>query len=347
MSSELLRGFGVSPAGVWLVKHVISPLDRALYPWTGGRGLPLGRPLGPRLLLTTTGRRTGRPRTTPVFYLRDGERLVICNVNPGFERPNPWTVNLRARPLARVQVGHQIGMYRARPATGDEVARYWPRLVAIWPAYQAHFDRSGRRTLFILERAPEGGSGAPLGGNMAESSGEHAQPATVQLAWKVIFLADAAVILYGLLAVLKPAEMLGGGFEKFTGRRWAALHGDDPASADYVAMLGRVLGALNVAVGVLGCAVAAGALRRGEAWAWHALLVGNAFGYGGPIAFDLKVRSITIFEQLEMALAALVGVALAMSARDVLGRHTRGAGPPPAVAAGSRVAVLGAGAEGL
>lgn len=329
MSSELLRGMGASTAGVWLVKHVVSPLDRALYPWTGGRGLTLGRPLGPRLLLTTTGYRSGRPRTTPVFYLRDGERLVICNVNPGFERPNPWTLNLRARPLARVQVGHHVGMYRARTATDDEVARYWPRMVAIWPAYQAHFDRSGRRTLFILERAREDGGGAPPEGSMAQRRGERAQPATVQLAWKVVFIADAAVMLYGLLAVLKPVEMLDGGFETFTGRRWATLQGDDPASADYVAMLGRVLGALNVAVGVLGCAVAAAGLRRGEAWAWYALLLGNAFGYGGPIAFDLTVRSITIFEQLEMALAALVGVALAMSARDVLGRRARGAAPPP------------------
>lgn len=41
------------------------------------------------LLLTTKGRRTGKERTTPIFYLREGERLVICNVNPGFERTNP------------------------------------------------------------------------------------------------------------------------------------------------------------------------------------------------------------------------------------------------------------------
>lgn len=147
------RRLGASRAGVSLVKHVVSPLDRALYRWTGGRGLSLGRPLGPRLLLTTRGRRTGRARTTPVFYLRDGEQLVVCNVTPGFERPNPWTLNLRAHPLARVRLGPRTGVYRACVATEEEVARYWPRLVGIWPAYQAHFERSGRRTLFVLERA--------------------------------------------------------------------------------------------------------------------------------------------------------------------------------------------------
>jgi deazaflavin-dependent oxidoreductase (nitroreductase family) len=50
--------------------------------------------------LTTTGRRTGKARTVPLLYLRDGNRVVICNVNPGFERPNPWVLNLRAQPRA-------------------------------------------------------------------------------------------------------------------------------------------------------------------------------------------------------------------------------------------------------
>jgi deazaflavin-dependent oxidoreductase (nitroreductase family) len=77
--------------------------------------------------------------------------LIICNVNPGFERPNPWTLNLRAHPLARVQVGSVRGIYEAREATAAEVARYWPQLVAIWPAYQAFYERGGERALFVLE----------------------------------------------------------------------------------------------------------------------------------------------------------------------------------------------------
>src|SRR5262249_17531272 len=107
--------------------------------------------LAPRLLLTTTGRRTGLERTVPIFYLRDGDRLVMCNVNPGFEHPNPWTLNLRAYPLARVQIGSTSGIYRACEATADEVARYWPQLVRIWPAYQAFYKRGGERTIFVLE----------------------------------------------------------------------------------------------------------------------------------------------------------------------------------------------------
>ncbi len=150
----ILRRLGATRIGVWVIKHVVSPLDRWLYQRTGGRRVSTGQPLGPLLLLTTTGRRSGRAHTIPVYYLRDGDRLVLCNVNPGFERPNPWTLNLRANPVARVQVGPVSGLYQAREASEAEVDRYWPQLVQIWPAYQALYDRSGQRLVFVLEPIP-------------------------------------------------------------------------------------------------------------------------------------------------------------------------------------------------
>jgi hypothetical protein len=85
--SAVLRRLGATRLGVWIIKHVVSPSDRWLYQRTGGQRVALGKPLGPLLRLPTTGRRTGKERTTPVYYLRDGSRLVLCNVNPGFEHP--------------------------------------------------------------------------------------------------------------------------------------------------------------------------------------------------------------------------------------------------------------------
>jgi F420H(2)-dependent quinone reductase len=149
--SAVLRRLGATRLGVWVIKHVISPLDRWIYQRTGGRRVSTGKPIGPLLLLTTTGRRSGTDRTTPVFYLRDDDRLVVCNVNPGFERPNPWTLNLRANPVARVQIGPVSGTYQAHEASQAEADRYWPELVQIWPAYQTLYDRSGQRLVFVLE----------------------------------------------------------------------------------------------------------------------------------------------------------------------------------------------------
>jgi len=76
---------------------------------------------------------------------------IICNVNPGFERPSPWTLNIRANKTVKTQIGSQKEIYSAREATAQEVEVYWPQLVAIWPAYQRHFDKSGQRSIFILE----------------------------------------------------------------------------------------------------------------------------------------------------------------------------------------------------
>ena len=94
--------FGSTRAGAWLIKHIITPLDHRMYRLTSGRALSTGLRRGPVLLLTTTGRRTGKLQTAPVFYVSDGERLVVCSVSPPFGHTSPWTLNLRAHPVARV-----------------------------------------------------------------------------------------------------------------------------------------------------------------------------------------------------------------------------------------------------
>ena len=83
----LVQRLGGTRLGVFAIGRIVSPLQRELYRRTGGRLSLTGR--APVLLLTTTGRRTGKARTVPLLYIGDGDRLVICNVNPGFERPTP------------------------------------------------------------------------------------------------------------------------------------------------------------------------------------------------------------------------------------------------------------------
>ena len=152
MTNNHLSRLAASRLGVWTIKCLVSPLQRRIYLKSEGRifsRIGAGRNV---LLLTTKGRRTGKDRATPLFYLREGDSIIVCNVSPAFERINPWVVNLRANPIARIQIGAESGMYRARETTEVETERFWPRLVALWRAYQFHFERGGRRTIFILER---------------------------------------------------------------------------------------------------------------------------------------------------------------------------------------------------
>lgn len=146
-----VQRLGATRPGVWTIKHIVSPLDRRLYRLTGGRISTSGRAEAPILLLTTTGRKTGKQRTIPVFYLADGDRVILCNVNPGFERPNPWTLNLRAKPVAQLQIGSEKRTYQAREASVEEIEHYWPLLTEMWPAYEQHFARSGQRSIFVME----------------------------------------------------------------------------------------------------------------------------------------------------------------------------------------------------
>ena len=113
-----------------MTKHVISELDRAFYRSTGGRITASG-PALPTVLLTTVGRKTGRPHTAPIYFLRDGDDLVVASENLGLKTRSGWPQNLRANPVARVQLGHRQSWYRARAASEAELRRHWPRFLAI------------------------------------------------------------------------------------------------------------------------------------------------------------------------------------------------------------------------
>jgi deazaflavin-dependent oxidoreductase (nitroreductase family) len=107
------------------------------------------------MLLTTTGRRTGNARTTPVMYVPDGDRFVISSENFGQQRPAAWPLNLAAEPRATVQVGRAVVECRARLLDDEQADRYWPRLVEAWPAHEAYRARSGTRRMFLLEPVRE------------------------------------------------------------------------------------------------------------------------------------------------------------------------------------------------
>jgi deazaflavin-dependent oxidoreductase (nitroreductase family) len=137
--------------------RVVAPVDKAVLKATRGRLSITGPPVVPTLLLTTVGRRSGQARTTPLMYVRDGDRLVVSSEDWGQQRPTAWPANLRANPQAAVQIRARTARYRARPASEAEAERYWPELRRLWPAVETYRERSGKRRMFVLEPddAPE------------------------------------------------------------------------------------------------------------------------------------------------------------------------------------------------
>ena len=98
----------------------------------------------PALLLTTIGRKSGQPRTTPVLYLRDGEAIVVVASKGGLPNHPLWYSNLEANANVEVEVDGQKMAMLARRATEEEKQRLWPRLVGMYPDfanYQARTDR--------------------------------------------------------------------------------------------------------------------------------------------------------------------------------------------------------------
>ena len=83
---------------------------------------------GRNLLLTTTGRRSGEPRTRALIYLKDGERLVVVASNGGSDHPPSWLLNLQAHPGVGVQIGLNKFSAQASVASAQERERLWPRV---------------------------------------------------------------------------------------------------------------------------------------------------------------------------------------------------------------------------
>jgi len=124
-------------------------LNVPLYRLSGGRiGARVGR--APVLLLTTTGRKSGRQRTAPVVYLADGENVVVINTNAGNAKVPAWSLNLRANPQAEVEVGRRRYPVRARIAEGEERERLWRLHNEQYAGFDDYQEKLDRKALVIV-----------------------------------------------------------------------------------------------------------------------------------------------------------------------------------------------------
>jgi F420H(2)-dependent quinone reductase len=136
------------PAGAL---RAIGRLNVPVYRLTRGRLMSkVGR--APVLLLTSIGRRSGQPRTAPVLYLADGERLVVIGSNAGNTRAPAWSHNLRSNPDSEVQIRGEHRSVRARVTEGEERTELWRKMNEQYSGFEDYDERTSRHIgVFVLE----------------------------------------------------------------------------------------------------------------------------------------------------------------------------------------------------
>ncbi|MEV8312594.1 nitroreductase family deazaflavin-dependent oxidoreductase [Streptomyces sp. NPDC059900] len=105
------------------------------------------------LILTTTGRKSGEQRSTPLIYRPHGDAVLVVASNGGADAPPLWFRNLEADPEVQVQIKGDRFTARARTATADEKPGMWRTMAATWPAYDEYQTKTDRSIpVVVLER---------------------------------------------------------------------------------------------------------------------------------------------------------------------------------------------------
>jgi len=148
-----MTNFGEIP---WIAEHVelyrTDPEKARLWDSThvGGPGVL------PTLLLTTTGRKSGQPRHSPLIYGEAGDSYVIIASKGGWPTHPHWFRNLEEHPECDLQVGARKVRARARVATGAERERLWKQLAALYPPYDEYQKSAGKRQIPVVVLDPIG-----------------------------------------------------------------------------------------------------------------------------------------------------------------------------------------------
>ena len=153
---KFVRRFAASGPGAWLFARVAPHLDRPVHRLSGGR-FTLGSLVAgiPVVMLTTTGARSGEPRTAPVLGIPVEGGLAIIASNFGQRRHPAWFHNLRAHPEAEVVVDRIRRRVRAIEADGDRRAAIWQEGLRVYPGFGQYERRASHRriSVFVLEPA--------------------------------------------------------------------------------------------------------------------------------------------------------------------------------------------------
>ena len=128
----------------------MSKINTFMYRRGGGEGLGSKFQGIAVALLTTTGRKTGEPRISPLYFHRDGDTVVMAASKGGSDRHPMWYLNLKANPKVQVQIKKEVLDLTARDATDSERAKYWPKLVEMYPTYEDYQSWTDREIPLVI-----------------------------------------------------------------------------------------------------------------------------------------------------------------------------------------------------
>lgn len=147
---------GSTRPGAWAFSKSLPPLDRLLHRVRPkGASLPAMLAGLPVLMVTTTGRKSGQPRLTPLISVPLGDDLTLLGTNFGGARTPAWVLNLEADPRATVEYRGTTVATTARPATDDERAQVRAASVGVYGGYEKYQERVRDREIriFVLQSA--------------------------------------------------------------------------------------------------------------------------------------------------------------------------------------------------
>jgi deazaflavin-dependent oxidoreductase (nitroreductase family) len=152
--ARLVNRFSATRPGSWMVKHVAAKVDPVLFRWSNGRFTSTGTPTLPMLALTTTGARSGQPRTVQLAFHREGDDLLVVASAMGQDRHPAWRYNLDAHPEVRVLVRGDEYAAVASVLSPEEKAARWDAIATTIPQMRTYEQRTDREIrVYRLRRA--------------------------------------------------------------------------------------------------------------------------------------------------------------------------------------------------
>jgi deazaflavin-dependent oxidoreductase (nitroreductase family) len=152
--NRLIVQLAASRPGAWLFARILHHIDPIVFNLTGNRSTLTGFLGGvPVVLLTTTGRKSGQPRTVPLLGIRDPQRpgaLAVIASNWGQQHNPGWFYNLKANPQATCTIEGEAQACLAHEAQGEEYARFWRLAEATYPGFPRHQERAAGRHIPIM-----------------------------------------------------------------------------------------------------------------------------------------------------------------------------------------------------